>query len=171
MIRFITAVFLCVSIFSTASEASGIDISAVVPELRAKADAILAACPGTKVISAIRHTRIRGSRRMSLHASGRAVDLRGNPRCIYAQLEGWPGGYSIDYGRVRHVHISLGGREDGLRFAHRGGRRAARRSVPRETNGTRRIVEAVPAISWPAENATFQGLGRPSRRGSRSGAE
>ena len=60
---------------------------------------------------------------MSLHASGRAVDMKGNPSCIYAHLHGWPGGYSIDYGRVHHVHISLGGREDGLRFAHGGHRR------------------------------------------------
>ena len=40
----------------------------------------------------------------------------------HERLRGWPGGYSTDYGRVRHVHISLGGREDGIRFAHRGGR-------------------------------------------------
>ena len=72
--------------------------------------------------SGLRHTRVAGTRRLSLHASGRAVDLRGNPSCIYAQLQNWPGGVSVDYFRVRHVHLSLGGREDGLRFAHGGSR-------------------------------------------------
>lgn len=89
--------------------------------LAAKAREIESAC-GSRVISGVRHTRVAGSRRWSLHASGRAVDMQGNPGCIYAHLRGWSGGYSTDYGRVRHVHISLGGREDGIRFAHRGGR-------------------------------------------------
>jgi len=89
--------------------------------LAAKAREIASAC-GSRVISGVRHTRVAGTRRMSLHASGRAVDMAGNPSCIYAHLHGWSGGYSTDYGRVRHVHISLGGREDGVRFAHRVGR-------------------------------------------------
>ena len=90
----------------------------VAPELAAKAREIVSAC-GSRVISGVRHTRVAGTRRMSLHASGRAVDMAGNPSCIYARLRGWPGGVSTDYGRVRHVHFSLGGREDGMRFAHR----------------------------------------------------
>ncbi len=89
--------------------------------LAAKAREIAAAC-GSRVVSGVRHTRVAGTRRMSLHASGHAVDMQGNPACIYAHLRGWAGGYSTDYGRVRHVHISLGGREDGARFAHRGRR-------------------------------------------------
>ena len=89
--------------------------------LAAKAREIESAC-GSRVISGVRHTRIAGSHRWSLHASGRAVDMQGNPGCIYAHLRGWSGGYSTDYGRVRHVHVSFGGREDGIRFAHRGGR-------------------------------------------------
>jgi len=93
--------------------------------LAAKAREIEASC-GARVISGVRHTRVRGTGRWSLHASGHAVDMRGNPGCIYAHLRGWPGGYSIDYGRVQHAHISLGGREDGLRFAHGGGRRHTR---------------------------------------------
>ena len=78
----------------------GLSTSGVVPALAAKAAAISAACPGAHVISALRHTRIRGTRRMSLHATGEAVDMRGNPSCIYAQLRNWPGGYSTDYGRA-----------------------------------------------------------------------
>jgi hypothetical protein len=97
----------------------------VTPALAAKAREIVAAC-GSRVVSGVRHTRIAGTHRMSLHASGRAVDMQGNPSCIYAALRGWPGGVSTDYGRAPggpHVHFSLGGREDGRRFAHRHSRR------------------------------------------------
>ena len=113
---------------------SSTSMSGVVPALAAKVAQIQAACPGAHVISAVRHTRIRGSGRMSLHATGEAVDMRGNPSCVYAQLRDWSGGYSTDYGRVQHIHISLAanGREAGLRFTHGGGkshrhRRFARR--------------------------------------------
>jgi hypothetical protein len=106
----------------------GRSMAGVVPALAAKVAQIQSACPGAHVISAVRHTRIRGSGRMSLHATGEAVDMRGNPSCVYAQLRDWPGGYSTDYGRVQHIHISLAanGREAGLRFAHGGGGRAHR---------------------------------------------
>ena len=96
----------------------------VVGPLASKVRQIQSAC-GSVVISSVRHTRVARSRHMSLHASGRAVDLRGNPRCMYAQLRGWTGyggGYSTDYGSVQHVHISYGGREAGLAFRHHGGR-------------------------------------------------
>lgn len=102
----------------------------VVGPLAAKAREIASAC-GSRIISAIRFTRIAGTGgRLSLHASGRAVDIAGNPACIYSHLRGWPGGVSVDYGRVKHVHVSYapGGHEWGLRFNHyRGGKRRARR--------------------------------------------
>jgi hypothetical protein len=86
--------------------------------LAAKTHEIVASC-GSAVISSFRAgARVAASGRASLHASGRAVDVRGNPGCIYAHLHGWSGGYSTDYASVQHVHISLGGREDGLRFGH-----------------------------------------------------
>jgi hypothetical protein len=55
--------------------------------------------------------------------------LSGNPSCIYSHLQGWAGGYSTDYGHVRHVHVSysppgsgyLAGREWHARFAHYSG--------------------------------------------------
>lgn len=101
-------------------------LAGIVAPLAVKAREIVAAC-GSKVISGIRHTRIAGTGgRLSLHASGRAVDIKGSPACIYSHLHGWPGGYSTDYGRVQHVHISYapGGPEWGVRFAHyRGGKR------------------------------------------------
>jgi len=117
-----------------ASHASEGYSSGLVGPLQAKLASIQAACPGTHAISGIRHTRIAGTRRMSLHAQGKAVDVRGPYGCIYAQLKGWDGGYSTDAGRVKHVHISYdpgGGREMGLRFAHGGGRRSWREATAR----------------------------------------
>jgi hypothetical protein len=95
-------------------------LGGITSNLAAKAAEICSAC-SSKVISAFRpHARVAGSGRPSLHASGHAVDITGNPACIYAHLHGWRGGYSTDYGAVHHVHISLGGREDGIRFVHGG---------------------------------------------------
>jgi hypothetical protein len=89
-------------------------------QLEAKAQEIVSSC-GSTIISAFRPgARIAGSGHISMHASGRAVDIKGNPHCIYSHLEGWPGGYSVDYGSVQHVHVSLGGFEDGVRFSHHG---------------------------------------------------
>jgi len=114
------------------SHASAGYSAGLVGPLASKLASIQAACPGTHAISGIRHTRIAGTRRMSLHAQGKAVDVRGPYGCIYAQLKGWSGGYSTDSGRVQHIHISYddaGGREMGLRFAHGGGRRHSWRSA------------------------------------------
>lgn len=110
------------SIPDRSAASAGISMAGVVPALAAKISQIQSACPGAHIISAVRRTRINGSRHMSLHATGEAVDMRGNPSCVYAQLKDWPGGYSTDYGRARHIHISLAanGREAGLRFAHGG---------------------------------------------------
>ena len=97
-------------------------LAGVYGPLADKAREIEGAC-GSRVTSGVRRgARVAGTHRLSLHSSGHAVDMQGNPACIYAHLRGWEGGYSTDYGRVRHVHISLGGREDGRRFAHRVGR-------------------------------------------------
>jgi hypothetical protein len=99
---------------------SDFGVASVRSQLAAKAQEIVASC-GSTVISGRRPgARVAGSGRVSLHASGKAVDIKGNPRCIYSHLQGWPGGYSVDYGAVRHVHVSLGGIEDGLRFVHNG---------------------------------------------------
>jgi hypothetical protein len=100
----------------------------IIAPLAAKVAELQSAC-GSAVISGVRHSYVKHTRRLSLHASGKAVDMRGNPGCLYAHLAGWPGGYSVDYGRVRHVHISWdqdGGREWGVHFRH-GSHRHARR--------------------------------------------
>jgi hypothetical protein len=97
-------------------------LSAVIPALAAKAAEITSAC-GSHIISGFRpHAVVAGTNRTSLHASGHAVDIQGNPSCIFSHLKNFSGGYSIDYNAVHHVHISLGGREDGKRFVHGGGR-------------------------------------------------
>lgn len=98
-----------------------VSTSGLVAPLVMKLASIQAACPGTKLISGVRHTRIRKTGRMSLHAQGKAIDVRGPYGCIYAQLQGWAGGYSTDARRMAHIHISYdatGGREMGLRFRH-----------------------------------------------------
>jgi hypothetical protein len=113
---------------------SGVSVSGLVSPLASKLASIEAACPGTQAISGIRHTRIAGTRRMSLHAQGKAVDVRGPYGCIYTELKGWSGGYSTDAGRVRHIHISYddaGGREMGIRFAHGGRRHSFRNAYAR----------------------------------------
>lgn len=99
------------------ARARSLSLAGVTPVLAAKARQIVSAC-GSTIISTI---SARGHR--SNHPIGRAVDMRGNPSCIYAHLKGWPGGYSTDYAAVQHVHISYnpGGQEWGLRFAHGGG--------------------------------------------------
>lgn len=109
-------------------------LSGVSAPLRALAGRLSREC-GAVVISGRRHTRVAGSGRLSLHATGRAIDVRGDYRCIYARLRGWPGGVSTDAGAVRHVHISLGGREDGLRFAHHRSTRLAARRHHRASEG------------------------------------
>ncbi len=119
-----------------------VSMAGVVGPLAAKAQQIVATC-GSRVVSAVRRgSRIRGGHQ-SNHASGRAVDLQGNPRCIYAMLRGWPGGVSTDYGSApggAHVHVSYspGGMEWGLRFAH--GRRGYTRyaSARRYVSASRR---------------------------------
>jgi len=105
-----------------------VSLSGVVGPLAAKAREIQSAC-GARVISAVRKTYIAGTRHISLHASGRAVDMAGNPSCIYRHLAAWPGGVSVDYSRVAHVHFSYApnGREWGLRFKHGGGKAKKRR--------------------------------------------
>jgi len=103
--------------------ARSVSLNGVTPVLASKAREIASAC-GSSIISTVSG---RGHR--SNHPIGRAVDMKGNPSCIYAHLKSWPGGYSTDYGKVQHVHISYnpGGQEWGLRFAHGGGRPRATR--------------------------------------------
>jgi hypothetical protein len=97
-----------------------VSLAHIIPALAVKTQQIVSIC-GCRVISALRPGAVvAGTNHPSLHRDGRAVDLQGNPHCIYSMLQGFSGGYSIDYNVVHHVHVSLGGREDGTRFVHGG---------------------------------------------------
>lgn len=107
-----------------------VSLAGVVEPLAAKAREAVDRC-GAKVVSAVRPgARIPGGR-VSNHAIGRAVDLRGNPSCLRSVFSGWPGGMSTDYASAPggpHYHVSYnpGGMEWGRRFAHSGARRKTR---------------------------------------------
>jgi len=97
-------------------------LAGIVEPLAEKTRQIVQAC-SSHVISAVRHTFIKHTKRISLHAYGKAVDLQGNPSCMYSLLHAWPGGYSTDYQRVKHIHLSYdpqSRREWGARFVHGG---------------------------------------------------
>lgn len=116
----LAALMLCVS-----APALAFSQYSVPGPLLAKVAELRAHC-GAKVVSAHRAGARTPSGHVSEHALGRAVDVQGNPGCIYSRLRNWPGGYSTDYWSAPggpHVHISYGpgGREWGVRFAHRGG--------------------------------------------------
>ncbi|HWV44142.1 hypothetical protein [Pseudorhodoplanes sp.] len=111
--------------------ALGLYVRGVPGPLLAKVQELKAAC-GAKVVSANRPGARTPSGHVSNHAIGRAVDLSGNPDCMYARLRNWPGGVSTDYWTAPggpHIHLSYnpGGMEWGLRFAHRGGSYSARK--------------------------------------------
>jgi hypothetical protein len=106
-----------------------LSISGLPEPLVRKVEEIKQHCPGFHVVSAYRPgARVAGSGRLSLHAVHKAVDIAGpHPQCAYARLHGWPGGVSIDYARVHHIHMSWSphGHEWHARFAHWHGQRFA----------------------------------------------
>jgi hypothetical protein len=120
------------------ARSGSVSLAGVTPVLAAKAREIASSCGGS-VISGVSR---RGGR--SNHPIGRAVDMRGNPSCIYAHLKGWPGGYSTDYRSAGHVHISYnpGGQEWGLRFAHGGHRHSVTRVASARARGINRLAGA-----------------------------
>ena len=122
------------------SAGRSVSLAGVTPVLAAKARQIVASC-GSVIVSAVSRRGIRSN-----HPIGRAVDLTGNPGCIYAHLKGWPGGYSTDYSAVRHVHISYnpGGQEWGLHFAHGGHHRHAATRYARLRTPRKLVLSAAP---------------------------
>jgi hypothetical protein len=137
-----------------AGKARGVSLAGVTPVLAAKARQIVASC-GSTIVSAVSRRGIRSN-----HPSGRAVDLRGNPGCVYAHLKGWPGGYSTDYAVAGHVHISYnpGGQEWGLRFAHGKHGRGARHYA---SHGTRhRVARQYAARHHAADHYAQAGVAR-----------
>ena len=122
-----------------------VSLEGVTPVLAAKAREIEATC-GSVIISAVSKRGIRSN-----HPIGRAVDVEGNPSCVYALLKDWPGGYSTDYSAVRHVHISYnpGGQEWGFRFAHgRHHGHGVRHAEPGSQPMSYASHGADPAVTW-----------------------
>lgn len=74
---------------------------------------------GGKVISNFRAGARTPFGVQSCHATGQAVDMVGNYSCMYQVLRSWPGGYTLDAGRCKHIHISACQMEWGMRFNHR----------------------------------------------------
>ena len=86
--------------------------------LVAKVQELIEHC-GMRINNTYRPGSRKPNGRLSEHHYGRAADLEGgNIRCAYDRLKRYAGGYSTDYRAVKHIHISWGGKEHGLRFAH-----------------------------------------------------
>lgn len=104
----------------------GVSLAGVPSDLVGWLDKVAGQCKGYKNISACRPgARVRGSGRLSLHASCRAVDFQvAEPSCAQKVMAKFPGGMSNDYYKVAHFHVSWakGSGEWGSRFAHGGGR-------------------------------------------------
>lgn len=99
-------------------------LAGVIGPLADKAREIAQTC-GSKIVSTTRNWG-----KTPNHPQGRAVDMRGNPACIYRMLADWPGGVSTDYAAVKHVHFSYNPRHEwGLRFHHDVVRSARRRDI------------------------------------------
>lgn len=89
----------------------GASLGGIVSTLQAKC--------GAKVISSHRAGSRTPGGQQSCHATGQAVDMTGNYACMYSVLRSWPGGYTTDAGRCKHIHISSCKMEYGMRFNHR----------------------------------------------------
>lgn len=107
------------SLFKVANHAN---LSKTPVELRTFLNRVQDTCGTVTVISGFRPgARVAGSGRVSLHASGKAVDYQiKDTVCALKVAKGWPGGHSTDYSRVNHFHISWapGSGEWKRRFVH-----------------------------------------------------
>ena len=124
-IRIVAIAMFFISLFSlSTANAGSTSLAKVVGPLADKAREIVRDCH-----SHIVSTTDRGGVTPN-HRNGRAVDIAGNPSCIYAHLRNWPGGVSTDYATApgtKHVHFSYCPPREckrpwewGLRFIHGG---------------------------------------------------
>ena len=95
---------------SAVAYSGGASLSEIVARLQSQC--------GAKIISSVRPGARTPFGVQSCHATGQAVDMTGNYACMYSVLRSWPGGYTTDSGRCRHIHISSCRMEYGLRFKH-----------------------------------------------------
>jgi hypothetical protein len=116
--KFLSAIIIALSVMvaGDASARGSTSLDRVVWTLKSKVEAIVSDC-GSRVVS----TDQRGGKTPN-HAQGKAVDVQGNPACIYKHLKGWEGGYTTDYATAPgtpHVHISYSREHEwGKRFTH-----------------------------------------------------
>jgi hypothetical protein len=96
---------------AVAGYSGGASLGGIVSTLQARC--------GAKVISALRPGSKTPFGVASCHSTGQAVDMTGNYACMYSVLRSWPGGYTLDSGRCRHIHISSCKMEWGMRFNHK----------------------------------------------------
>lgn len=106
--RKLLVALICLPLMLTSAEAR----SGIVGLLQSKC--------GAKVISSTRPGSRTPFGMPSCHASGQAVDMTGNYACMYRILsQHHKGGYTLDAGRCKHIHISWCKMEWGMRFNHR----------------------------------------------------
>jgi hypothetical protein len=96
---------------ATPGYSGGASLGGIVSTLQARC--------GAKVISSHRPGSVTPGGVQSCHATGQAVDMTGNYACMLSVLRSWPGGYTTDPGRCKHIHISSCKMEWGMRFNHR----------------------------------------------------
>lgn len=95
-------------------------LSCVSAEARSGIVGMLQSKCGAKVISSFRANARTPFGVTSCHATGQAVDMTGNYGCMYRLLaQHHKGGYTLDAGRCKHIHISWCKMEWGMRFNHR----------------------------------------------------
>lgn len=124
-----------------AAQAQPAEITSFLSRVRAQ-------CGSVQVISTFRRgARIAGTHRRSCHATGQAVDYTtSNPSCALRVASGSRLGHSIDYGRVRHFHVSTCAQERGARFAHGGGQVRYARANSRRHHGRIRLASLRPHV-------------------------
>lgn len=103
------------------------DLTKSPPELILFLNKVEQACGQVLAISGLRNTKVRGTKRVSLHAKGLAIDYQvADTTCALMQAKDFKGGHTTDYTKVtpNHFHISWapGSREYGKKFTHYGGK-------------------------------------------------
>jgi len=120
-------------------------------------------CRGFRIISGYRKTRIAGTRRWSLHASGAAVDFKVRDySCAYRVLRHWRYGLSVDAWRVRHIHISYASWRNEGRFRHGGGYKRYAKRKYHAVSASRRYQGKRYRVAKPAGAAVVRSFDNPN---------
>lgn len=134
------------------------NLAGVPGEIASFLNTVQSRCGGVRVISTFRRgSVIAGTRRASCHSMGQAVDYQvSDYACALRVAQGVRLGHSIDYvgvqrlygrGMPMHYHVSNCRQEMGVRFAHGGGARYARRAARTRYAGGRGAHRARYAVA------------------------